>query len=285
MPQTDADQLLELKTQTDTLEANLTQHKEDFLEYSERVYRIETTIANQTDMSNTGDNLGISNETSASSWVDFESLNETVTTIETKLDKESEMTQEGLDNITARLTELESDNSRHWSYINQLTKGVLDLNETMKQIEAATMQFNVSLTTIEETVNQEHNGRLVKLETNQQLTHASIDELQSDEYKDKEMIENNTLRIVSVETAVDNHQVFTTNLEAIVIQLESNINRTQSDVGDTNHKISLLGNNVTSLVEFSEDQLQHNIEFVSNLTAIRDTIKDYNETIERIKVN
>ena len=84
MTQTDADQLLELKTRTDTLEASLTQHKEDFLEYSERVDRIETTIANQTDMSNTSDNLGTSNETSASILVDFESLNETVTIIETK---------------------------------------------------------------------------------------------------------------------------------------------------------------------------------------------------------
>ena len=134
----------------------------------------------------------------------------------------------------------------------------------MKQLQDADMQYNDTTHTIEETVNRIHHERLVKLETNLVINNTSIAELQSDQFNDREM-----LRIISIEASVDNHQVFTADLEATVIHLESDANRTQSDVEDNNHKISLLGNTVTSLMEFSEDQREANIEIESNLTAIK----------------
>ena len=176
----------QLRERIDTLEADINQHKEDFLDYSERVDIIGDILTSETDVTNTSD-------------------------------------------------------------------------AQMLQI------------------------RLVKLETNQMAANVSITELQSGQYNDRETIMNNTFRVTRLETIMDN-QTSSADLEDRLIYLESDINKTQSDIEDNKSKISALGRNMTEIMAFTNDQLLRNDKIESNISLIQDTLKTYNETVEKLKV-
>ena len=108
-------------------------------------------------------------------------------------------------------------------------------------------------------------------------------DIKTDQFNDREMIKNNTLRVLRLETVIDS-QTLSTELDDKLIHLESDINKTQSDIKDNKVKINVLEENITSFNTFSNDQLQRNNEIESKLTSIQDTIYNYNETVETLKV-
>ena len=108
-------------------------------------------------------------------------------------------------------------------------------------------------------------------------------DIETDQFNDREMIKNNTLRVLRLETVIDS-QTLSAELEDKLIHLESDINKTRSDIKDNKVKINVLEENNTSIMAFSNDQLQRNKEMESKLTSIQDTINNYNEAVETLKV-
>ena len=108
-------------------------------------------------------------------------------------------------------------------------------------------------------------------------------DIETDQFNDREMIKNSTLRVLRLETVIDS-QTLSAELEDKLIHLESDINKTQSDLKDNKIKINVLEENITSVMLFSNDQLQRNSEMESKLTSIQDTINNYNQTVETLKV-
>ena len=110
-----------------------------------------------------------------------------------------------------------------------------------------------------------------------------MNDIETDQFNDREMIKNNTLRVLRLETVIDS-QTLSAELDDKLIHLESDINKTQSDIKDNKVKINVLEENITSVMTFTNDQLQRNNEMESKLTLIQDTINNYNETVETLKV-
>ena len=108
-------------------------------------------------------------------------------------------------------------------------------------------------------------------------------DIETDQFNDREIIKNNTLRVLRLETVIDS-QTLSAELDDKLIHLESDINKTQSDIKDNKVKINVLEENIASVMAFSNDQLQRNNEMESKFTSSQDTINNYNETVETLKV-
>ena len=183
------------------------------------------------------------------------------------------MLQISKNQIIERIDTLEAD-------INQHKEEFLDYSERVDIIgDILTSETGVTNTSDAQMLHI----RLVKLETNQMAANVSITELQSDQYNDRETIMNNTFRVTRLETIMDN-QTSSADLEDRLIYLESDINKTQSDIEDNKSKISVLGRNMTDFMAFTNDQLLRKDKIESNISLIQDTLKTYNETVEKLKV-
>ena len=108
-------------------------------------------------------------------------------------------------------------------------------------------------------------------------------DIETDQFNDREIIKNNSLRVLRLETVIDS-QTLSAELDDKFINLESDINKTQSDIKDDKVKINVLEENITSVMAFSNDQLQRNNEIESKFTSIQNTINNNNETVETLKV-
>ena len=266
----------ELIARIDTLATDMNKQTKTVLDNSERLARIETLIVHGSVVATTSNILGTSNETSKPTCVDFFTLNNTFMTIEANIEKQTEMTGELLHNYTARLTELETDMNAHQNAINQLSRGVSEFNDTVEQLVALETQQNDTMNTNEEIISrleadiELHDTRLKKLETrdirnNVTLeTHSSeLAKLHRDQSNDREMTTNLTFRVERLET-VEERQRPSEELENRLIQLGSDINRTQVDIKGNDDKIRLLEENITSII---------------------DIVNGYNKTVETVKVN
>ena len=239
--------------------------------------------------------------TASPSGAKFDALNYTVMSMKANLDLQTEIIDEVLQNYTITITELEIERNEHQRNMNQLTKyvshlnntlmqtrdgemnqltiDVSHLNNTLMQIRDDEMNQNHSLNAIEEEMNEFFQDILAALETNQKLTNATLAQIQTDLLDCNGMITN----FMRIETTIGN-LTSRAEFEDIIHRLESELNKTQTSIEENNISIRMLEYNTTTFKMFTDDHFQWNDNIDSKLTLIQDIVKDYNATGERIKV-
>ena len=134
--------------------------------------------------------------------------------------------------------------------------------------------------------------RLAQLETNFIMENVTLEthsqkiaKLHSDQLHNNEIFTNLTFRVLRLETAIIEKQTSCVELENRLIQLGSDMNRTQADIKDNGNKIRLFEENITAEMAFSKNQSTRMNQLVSDVKSIQDVVKDYNETVAKLKVN
>ena len=143
---------------------------------------------------------------------------------------------------------------------------------------------NHSFNTNDEATRLSYHARLTSLEINLMLTNATLTQLQTDQLNNEKMITNHTSRVMHLETTIGN-LISSAKLENRLLQLEFDLNETKTDIGENSIMIQMLEMNDTTFRAFTDDQLQRNNGFETQLSSIYDAYKNYNETMGKIKVN
>ena len=243
-----------------------------------------TNIPPQVQENTTGHINSGYNQTRTPTCADFDTLNGTVMDMITNVDQQNDMTNDLLQNFSIRILELETDRNEHNNVIHVLTKYVSYLNETLMQVADEENYQNHSFNTNEEAMSLSYHARMTSLETNLMLTNATLAQLQTDQLKQVKMITNHTSRVMHLETSIEKLSS-TAGLENRLILLESDLNETKTDIEENSSMIQMLEMNDTIFRAFIDNQLQRNNEFETNLSSIYETYKNYNESVDRIKVN
>ena len=305
-------QLQELIVRIDTIESDMTtnaaENSKELKDNSERLTRLETIIVNESVVNDINIILGTYNETLKNSCV---TLIDTVVTNEASIDKQNESLsklESGIDLHETRLAKLEESINKQNETIGRQETDIefhetkqnktvsklyadIEFHETrLAKLETSIEKQNATLGKIEVDI-EFHENRLAQLETNFIMenvtleTHSqNIAKLRSDQLHNNEIITNLTFRVLRLEAAIEK-QSSCEELENGLIQLGSDINRTQADVKDNSNKIRLFEENITAEMAFSKNQSTRMNQLESDVKSIQDIVKDYNETVEKLKVN
>ena len=249
----------------------------------------------------------VSNQTVSPSCADFGTLNYTVMSMKTNLDLQTEIIDDVLQNYTITITELEIERNEHQrnmnqptKYVshlnnslmqmrdekmNQLTTDVSHLNNILMQIRDGEINQNHSMNANEEEMNGFYQAILAELDTNQIQTNGTLAQIQTDLLNYKDATTNHAIILMRVETAIGNlSSSLRAEVEDIIYLLESELNKTKTSIEENSIMIRMLEFNTTTFKIFTDDQFEWNDKLDSKLTSIQDTVKDYNGTGERIKV-
>ena len=224
------------------------------------------------------------NRTRIPTCADFDTLNGTVMDMITNVDLQNDMTNAILQNVSIRILELETDRNEHNNVIHALTKDVSYLNETLMQVADEEIYQNQSFNTNEDEMSLSYHTRMTSLEINLMLTNATLAQLQTDQLNNEKTITNHTSRVIHLETTIENLNS-SAKLENKLLQLESDLNETKTDIEENSIMIQMLEMNDTTFRAFTDDQLQRNNGFETQLSSIYDAYKNYNGTMGKIKVN
>ena len=305
-------QLQELIVRIDTIESDMTtnaaENSKELKDNSERLTRLETLIVNASVVNDMNIILGTSNETLNNRCI---TLIDTVVTNEANIDKQNESLSKleaGIELHMARLAKLEKSINKQNETIDRLETDIefheTRQNKTVSKLYADIEFHETGLAKLETSIEKQnatfgkievdiefHTNRLAQLETNFIMenvtleTHSqNIAKLRSDQLHNNEIITNLTFKVLRLETAIEK-QTSCEELENRLIQLGSDINRTQADVKDNGNKIRLFEENITAEMAFTKNQSTRMNQLESDVKSIQDIVKDYNETVEKLKVN
>ena len=255
---TDQLQTKDLIPRIDTLETDMKKHADAVHDNSKRLGWIETIINHESEVTY------ISNETNIPSCVDFATLNKTVIAIEVKIDK-YEITHDVLHNYTTRLTELGMDMYVNRNSINQLTKAVSELNDTMKQPESIEMEKNINqltkaITELNDTVQQ---LKSVELENNiNQLTKA-VSELNDTMQQLKSVeLENNINQLTKAVSELNDTMK---RLESVEFENNSSLNNNEETIRQLEASIEIYD---TRLTKLETNDIMNNATLVAHISEV-----------------
>ena len=305
-------QLQKLILRIDTIESDMTtnaaENSKELNDTSQRLTRLENIIVNESVVNDINNILGTSNETLKNSCV---TLIDTVVTNEASIDKQNESLSKletGIELHETRLAKLEKSINKQNETVGRLEADIefhdtrqnktvsklyadIEFHETdLAKLETSIEKQNATLSKMEVDI-EFHENRLAQLETNFILenvtleTHSqTIAKLRSDQLHNNEIITNLTFRVLRLETAIEK-QNSCEELEIRLIQLGSDINRTQADVKENGNEIRLFEENITAEMALSKNQSTRMNQLESDVKSIQDIVRDYNETVEKLKVN
>ena len=288
---TNQSQFRELIERIGTLESDMETNTAAIQANSERLTRIESTIA--ADLSaktNTSDGGGLSNGT----FVAFDTFDDATRSIQVKIYEQDVKINELSLNCTSRFRSLETDRMANQNVIDQLTNDVSELKDAVSQRVSVDMQQNNSLTISSQTLGSlevdidRHESKLAELDAIFVMALPNIDselqKIKSDQLNNRDIITNNTLNILQLQ-AVSERQNSSEDLDLRLIKLESDMNTTHDAIEDISFKIRELEANMTTELAFSKNQSIRINELEANLIMVEDIAKDYNDTAARLKVN
>ena len=281
-------QLQELIVRIDTIESDMTTNAAEYSKglknNSDRLTRLEAIIINESVVSDTKIILGASNETLQDSFVTLIMLiDDTVMTNEANIDKQNES-----------LSKLEAVIDLHETRLAQLEKSFNKQNETICRLEAdielhGTRQ-NQTIGKVKANIEFQET-RLAQLETSVMVENVALEthsfelaKLHSDQLNDRSIITNHTSRILRLERVYAENQNSSEELDNRLMQLVSDTDRAKADIKDNSFNIRLLEENVTAATTISNHQSTRMNELESKLISIQISVKDYNGTVETIKV-
>ena len=274
-------QLQELIVRIDTLESDMTtnvaENSKELKNNSERLTRLEAVG------SNTKIILDTSNETLQDSCVTLITLNDTVMTNEANIDKQNESLSKleaGIELHETRLAKLEKSIDKQNETIDRLDADI-ELHETRQNQTIDQMEANIEF----------YETRLAQIETRVILENVTLEtqsfelaKLHSDQLNDRSIITNHTSRILRLEIVDAEKQTSTIELDNRLVQLVSDTDKAQADIKDNSFNIRLLKENVTVETTIFNNQITRINELESKLNSIQNSVKDYNGTVETIKV-
>ena len=243
-----------------------------------------TNIPPQVQENTTGHINSGYNQTRTPTCADFDTLNGTVMAMISNVDLQNDMTNDHLQTFSIRILELETDRNKHNNAIHVLTKYVSYLNETLMQVADEENYQNHSINKNEEAMSLSYHARMTSLETNLMLINATLAQLQADQLNNEKTIRNHTSRVMHLETTIEN-LISSEEMENRLLQLESDLNETKTDIEENSIMIQMLEMNDTIFKAFTDNQLQRNNGFETNLSSIYEAYTNYSETVGRIKVN
>ena len=200
------------------------------------------------------------------------------------VDLQNDMTNDILQNLSIRIIELETDRNEHNNILHVLTKDVSYLNETLMQVADEENYQNHSFNTNEEEMSLSYHARMTSLETNLKLTNATLAQLQTDQLNNEKIIKKHTSRVMHLEASIENLSS-SAGLGNKLLHLEFDLNETKTGIEENSIMIQMLEMNETTFRTFIDDQHKRNNEFETKLSSIYEAYKNYNETVDKIKVN
>ena len=280
-------QLQELIVRIDTIESDMTtnaaENSKELKDNSERLTRLETIIVNESVVSDTNIIIGTFNETLQDSYVTLIALNGTISVNEANIDKQNQS-----------LSKLEAGIELHETRLAKLEKSINKQNETIGRLEAdiGLHETRQNQTIVQMEANIEfQQTRLAQLETSVILENVTLNthsfelaKLHSDQLNDRSIITNHTSRILHLEIVEAEKQNSSEELNKRLMQLVSDTDKAQADIKDNSFNIRLLEENVTVVRTISNNQSTRMNELESKLNSIQISVKDYNGTVETLKV-
>ena len=255
--------------------ANAAENSKEFEGNSDRLARLETIIVNKSLVSDTNIVIGTSNETLQDSYVTL--INEA------NIDKQNQSLSKleaGIELHETRLAKLEKSIKKQNETIGRLEANI-ELHETRQNQRIVQMEANIEF----------QQTRLAQLETSVILENVTLNthsfelaKLHSDQLNDRSKITNHTSRILRLEIVEAEKQNSSEELNKRLMQLVSDTDKAQSDIKDNSFNIRLLEENVTVARTISNNQSTRMHELESKLNSMQISVKDYNGTVETLKV-